>query len=119
MATDAVTIAAIPNPDFKPDGFKAYQQLVSKYGFIPTKPGPLVTVKDSQRASRFGVSKLVNNKKLSQGGPKGEVPAEVKFYDLQYLCPVTIGTPGKVFQLNFDTGSADLWVGIQGTRSGT
>ena len=40
----------------------------------------------------------------------GNVPAEDQQNDSQYLCHVKIGTPGQTFLLDFDTGSADLWL---------
>ena len=40
----------------------------------------------------------------------GEVFAEDVQNDSLYLCPITIGTPGKTFNLDLDTGSSDLWV---------
>ncbi len=52
----------------------------------------------------------VLKKKAADSDQTGDVPAEDSQNDSEYLCPVTIGTPGKTFTLDFDTGSADLWV---------
>jgi aspergillopepsin I len=38
----------------------------------------------------------------------GTVAASPDQYDAEYLCPVTIGS--TTLNLDFDTGSADLWV---------
>ena len=54
----------------------------------------------------------VLQKKAPDGDKTGDVPAEDSQNDSEYLCHVTIGTPGKTFTLDFDTGSADLWVRI-------
>lgn len=47
---------------------------------------------------------------LCIAGPASEVPAEDVQNDLEYVVPVTIGTPGVTLNLDFDTGSSDLWV---------
>lgn len=117
IMADPDTIAVVPNPDFKPDGLEAYFQSLVKYQFNPTKPGPYTTTKKILQPGKFGTNNVggeaIVEKQLlfkDRHGHIGVVPAKVILNDLQYLCPVTIGTPGKVYNLNFDTGSSDLWV---------
>jgi hypothetical protein len=38
----------------------------------------------------------------------GSVAATPEEYDSEYLCPVTVGTPGVTLNMDFDTGSSDL-----------
>jgi len=48
-----------------------------------------------------------------------DVPAEDVQNDSEYVVPVTIGSPGVTLNLDFDTGSSDLWVWsseIRGTK---
>lgn len=42
------------------------------------------------------------------GSQEGSVTATPEEYDSEYLCPVSVG--GTTLMLDFDTGSADLWV---------
>lgn len=46
-------------------------------------------------------------------------PLEDYLDDLEWAGPVTIGTPGTEFFIDFDTGSADLWVPSSACKSDT
>lgn len=79
-------VKAIPNPTYKPNGKRALHKVLSKYNLdIPQGLRDIVRRGD------------------------GTVEAKPGQYDIQYVCPVTIGGSQKL-NLNFDTGSADLWV---------
>lgn len=49
-------------------------------------------------------------KKNAATGQTGELSAEDIQNDSEYLATVSIGTPAQNLNLDFDTGSADLWV---------
>ncbi|KAH6641679.1 aspartic peptidase domain-containing protein [Chaetomium tenue] len=115
-------IKAIPNSNYKRHGTKSYVSVLNRFGFQPTQPGPYYqkfiksddvppTAAPGVRPGRIwaGLFKKVEGKKEG-----GEVTAEDQQNDAEYLCEVTIGTGvGSDIQkvmLDFDTGSADLWV---------
>ncbi|RMZ77701.1 hypothetical protein DV738_g4244, partial [Chaetothyriales sp. CBS 135597] len=95
-------VRGIPNPNYKPDGPRAYRRALSKFGFddIGFVPGGDV-------ASRVAAaSKASSNSTTSN--ENGETPATGAENDALFVAPVTIG--GQQLLLNFDTGSADFWV---------
>jgi hypothetical protein len=49
----------------------------------------------------------------------GSAKAIPEQYDIQYLTPVQIGSPAQTLNLDFDSGSSDLWVFSTDTPSGS
>lgn len=119
MAPKLQRIKLIHNKDYKRSGPKSYVSLLHKYKFTPTLDGPYTVINQAHHQGKHGDQKAIGGKthmqkilqkKSPTSNQTGDVPAEDSQNDSQYLCPVTIGTPGKTFTLDFDTGSADLWL---------
>ncbi|KAK0739966.1 aspartic peptidase domain-containing protein [Apiosordaria backusii] len=112
-------VKAIPNSNFQRHGTKAYASAINRYGIQPTKPGPLTsrTIRDPSTnwtSGKYAIGALRDMwtslvEKTGDDKP-GEVGAQDQQNDMEYLCEVLIGTPPQKVLLDFDTGSADLWV---------
>ncbi|KAI0190507.1 secreted aspartic proteinase precursor [Xylaria flabelliformis] len=97
------TVNQVANPSFKPHGAYQLAKAYNKYG-IPMPEGLAKTV------AKYNAAK----KAKRDSGSAKTTPEQ---YDIQYLTPVQIGTPAQTLNLDFDSGSSDLWVFSTDTAS--
>jgi len=95
IGSSQFSVRAVPNKAHKKHGPKAMKHVMEKYGFeLPSSLKAMDVSIHARRAKNVKVTGSVQN-----------TPAP---YDVEYICPVTIGS--QTMNMNFDTGSADLWV---------
>ncbi|OTB00987.1 hypothetical protein M426DRAFT_14969 [Hypoxylon sp. CI-4A] len=87
------SVAQVKNAGFKPHGPAQLARAYLKYG---------AKVPDN-------LAKVLADLKIARrdSGSAKTTPEE---NDIQYLTPVSIGTPAQTLNLDFDSGSSDLWV---------
>ncbi|KAI0000737.1 Asp-domain-containing protein [Xylariaceae sp. FL0662B] len=91
------TVHQVRNPNHVKNGALALAKAYRKYG----APVPEYLVHALNRTSAAAKAK-----RAGSGSAKTTPEAD----DLEYLTPVSIGTPAQTLNLDFDTGSADFWV---------
>ncbi|KAJ4171559.1 hypothetical protein NW754_013329 [Fusarium falciforme] len=95
------SVQQVKNSNFKRDGTRALIKAYRKYG---------ITLPENLAAAAKGIHGR------SDTGSAVTVPVQ---NDAEWLTPVQIGSPPKTFQMDFDTGSSDLWVyGPQAAAAG-
>lgn len=108
--------AAHPVNEVRPGSFKVTQIRNENYDnttFVPR--GPLATYKTYMKFKApipEGLNQTVQQyrqAKIARRSTGSAVNTPVNG-DEEWITPVSIGTPAQVLNLDFDTGSADLWV---------
>lgn len=94
-AGNSFSVEQVKNTKFSRNGPLALAKVYRKYN--ATLPEGLAAM----------VKKIKNANKRRSSGSATTTPNEG---DSEWLTPVQIGSPAKTFNLDFDTGSSDLWV---------
>ncbi|ORY57147.1 eukaryotic aspartyl protease [Pseudomassariella vexata] len=104
-------ISQVPNSRYtgmkKGRGTMAIARAYAKFG--AAVPDDLQSLID-QILAELGLVGNNGNNGDTDDDSQGEVAAVPEAFDTEYLCPVQIGTPPQTLNLDFDTGSSDLWV---------
>lgn len=101
VGTGNFSVAQVRNAHFTKHGPIALAKAYRKYGV--SVPADLAAVVDSILGKRT----------------TGSAVTTPEDSDTEYLTPVSIGTPAQVLNLDFDTGSSDLWVFSSETPRGS
>ncbi|KJY01113.1 Aspartic protease pep1 like protein [Zymoseptoria brevis] len=89
-------------------GTKTFQVAQVPAGQV-LKSGPIQMAKTYGKYSKHGAKAPADVSRAAAAATQsGSVKASPEQFDQSYLCPVTVG--GQTLNLDFDTGSADLWV---------
>lgn len=116
LSSRKYTVSQKHNPNYKFNGAVSVYKTYLKYG--AKVPDYLVQAV----AVHFGVSTddvlnrvfthskapAPDQRRRRDRGSAAAVPIDK--YDVAYVTPVSIGTPAQTLNLDFDTGSSDLWV---------
>ncbi|KAK4149436.1 aspartic peptidase domain-containing protein [Chaetomidium leptoderma] len=102
LGSGRATFKQARRPHYRFNGARAVYRTYLKYG-VPVPEALLKAV-----AHTDALSSPEAMKKRATGSAAA-VPVDERF-DIAYITPVTIGTPPQTLQLDFDTGSSDLWV---------
>lgn len=94
------TLKQARNPNYRFNGARSVYRTYLKYGI----PVPDYLVKAVAQTDALHAAEV---KRTSGSAAAVPIDAEV---DIAYVTPVTIGTPPQTLNLDFDTGSSDLWV---------
>lgn len=92
-------VTQVLNPGHVRNGAQAYAKALARYG---------APVSEDLKAAALKTA-TANGLARRQGVTGSDTATPAGGYDAEYLAPVQIGTPPQTLNLDFDTGSADLW----------